>query len=172
MLERITVSEDNPGYYSQSGVLYSNNQIEYVPLKVSGHVVIPEGVTRIDSYEFEGHSELTAITIPNSVTFIGWYAFNGCSGLTSITLPDSVASIGERAFVNCSGLASITIGDGVTSVGERAFMNCGSLTSVVFENPNGWSAGGAAIPAADLADPAAAAEYLTDTYCWDVWTRT
>ena len=130
MLERITVSEDNPGYYSQSGVLYSNNQIEYVPLKVSGHVVIPEGVTRIDSYEFEGHSELTAITIPNSVTFIGWYAFNGCSGLTSITIPDSVTTIEEYAFKDCIGLSSVTIGNGVTIIARGAFSGCTGMTSV------------------------------------------
>ena len=130
VLERITVSEDNPDYYSQSGVLYSNNQIEYVPLKVSGHVVIPEGVTRIDSYEFEGHSELTAITIPNSVTFIGWYAFNGCSGLTSITIPDSVTTIEEYAFKDCIGLSSVTIGNGVTIIARGAFSGCTGMTSV------------------------------------------
>ena len=37
-------------------------------------------------------------TIPNSVTSIGGFAFEGCSGLTSITIPNSVTSIGERAF--------------------------------------------------------------------------
>ncbi len=59
----------------------------------------------------------------------------------------------------------------VTSIGEWAFYDCSSLTSVTFENPNGWRAGGEAIPAADLADPATAAEYLTDTYLWGVWIR-
>ena len=130
MLERITVSEDNPGYYSQSGVLYSNNQIEYVPLKVSGHVVIPEGVTRIGTYEFEGRSELAAITIPNDVTFIGWYAFNGCSGLTSITIPDSVTIIEEYVFKDCIGLSSVTIGNGVTIIARGAFSGCTGMTSV------------------------------------------
>ena len=47
-------------------------------------------------------------TIPNSVTSIGGFAFEGCSGLTSITIPNSVTSIENGAFDGCSGLTSIT----------------------------------------------------------------
>ena len=82
-----------------------------------------------------------------------------------------MTSIGHYAFHDCDSLTSITIPDSVTSIGTRAFYDCDSLTSVTFENPNGWSADGEVIPAAGLADPAAAAEYLTDTYSWDIWTR-
>ena len=45
--------------------------------------------------------------IPNSVTTIGAYAFNGCSGLTSITIPNGVTAIGENAFKDCSGLRMV-----------------------------------------------------------------
>ncbi len=41
------------------------------------------------------------VTIPNSVTSIREFAFNGCSGLTSVTIGNSVTSIGENAFRNC-----------------------------------------------------------------------
>ena len=112
-------------------------------------------------------SGLTSITIPNSVTSIGNYAFNGCKGLTSIivesgntvydsrnncnaiietatntliagcmntTIPNSVTSIGVYAFCNCSSLASVTIPSNVTSIGESAFSGCTSLTSITIPN--------------------------------------
>ena len=41
------------------------------------------------------------VVIPNSVTYIGNYAFNGCCSLKCISIPNSVTSIGEYAFNEC-----------------------------------------------------------------------
>ena len=97
-------------------------------------LVIPNNITGIGSYTFDGCSGLTSVTIPNSVTGIGESAFSGCSGLTSITIPNSVASIGVAAFAQCSGLTSITIPNSVTSIGDLAFYDCSGLTSLILPN--------------------------------------
>lgn len=68
------------------------------------------------------------ITIPDSVTTIGKYSFEGCKSLTGVTIPDSVTAIGNGAFYGCEALASITIPDSVTAIGHWAFENCKTLT--------------------------------------------
>ena len=134
-LKRFDVSDNNAAYCSLDGILYDKElkTILYVPEKIEGSVSIPDGVTSIGNYAFEGCISLTSITIPDSVTSIGHGAFSGCSLLTSITIPDSVTSIWNYAFSGCSSLTSITIGSGVTSIGDDAFYACSSLC-VVYNN--------------------------------------
>ncbi len=102
----------NPLYYAHH--LYLNGK-EIIDL------IVPNGVTSIARYAFEGCSALTSVTIPNSVTSIGLYAFYGCTSLTSITIPNSVTRIDDYAFRNCSNLTSITIPESVTSIGNNVF---------------------------------------------------
>ena len=89
----------NPLYCAKH--LYVNN-VEVTNL------VIPEGVTSIETNAFSGCTSLTSVTIPNSVTSIGRSAFYGCTGLTSVTIGNSVTSIEYSAFENCTGLTSVT----------------------------------------------------------------
>ena len=149
MLERITVSEDNPDYYSQSGVLYSNNQIEYVPLKVSGHVVIPEGVSTIRD-QFVDRKGITALTVPSTVQVmaVSWNMgpFVGCDSLRELYITDLAAwcniywssytdsplTIVEKVYIDGQLVqGSITIPDGVTQIKEGVFYGFKGLRSVI-----------------------------------------
>ena len=47
-------------------------------------------------------------SIPESVSAIDAYAFEGHTGLTTIAIPAAVASIGEGAFIGCTGLTAVT----------------------------------------------------------------
>ena len=98
------------------------------------YVTLPDGLTSIGTYAFDGCSKMTSVTIPNSVTSIGDYAFKYCSSLTSITIGNSVTSIGDYAFYSCYSLTSITIPNSITSIGDQAFRECDGLTSVTIGN--------------------------------------
>ena len=76
------------------------------------------------------NAKVLDLLIPDGVTEIGDYAFDGCEGLTSVTIPDGVTSIGDGAFERCTGLASVNISESVISIGDGAFEGCSGLTSV------------------------------------------
>ena len=86
----------NPLGYAHN--LYLNGQLVT-------ELVIPDNVTSIGDYAFQGCSSLTRVTFGDNskLTSIGEYAFNGCEVLTSIKIPDSVTSIGNYAFRGCRG---------------------------------------------------------------------
>ena len=96
--------------------------------------IIPNSVTSIRGWAFEGCTGLISVTIGNSVTRIGESAFYNCTGLTSITIPNSVTSIGTNAFYGCTNLTSITIPNSVTSIEPYAFYGCTGLTSITISN--------------------------------------
>ena len=82
------------------------------------------------------------------------------------------ALIDKDAFAYCSGLESVTILNSVTSIAFSVFGDRVGLESVIFEDKSGWAVDGTNISADDRFDSAKAAEYLTEAYCWNVWTKT
>lgn len=52
---------------------------------------------------------ITDLEIPDKVTNIKDYAFEGCTSLTSVRFPDSIKQIGKGAFSKCFGLNAVFI---------------------------------------------------------------
>lgn len=75
-----------------------------------GRVIIPSGVTLIDSYAFSGCTSLTSVTIPSGVTDIGSNVLQGCPSLTSITvLAETPPTLGSSAFLGASDSLGIYV---------------------------------------------------------------
>ena len=101
----------NNDFFSTSDdgkILFNKNKTVLIAYpSATGDIIIPDSVTEIDDFAFEGCSSLTSVTIPNSVITIGKSVFRNCSSLTSITIPDSVTSIGYEAFCGCCSLTTV-----------------------------------------------------------------
>ena len=107
-------------------------------------MTIPDSVTSIGDYAFNGCSGLKSVTIGNSVTSIGYSAFNYCDNLTSVCITDLAKWCGisfntdwsnplfyaHNLYLNGEKVVNLTIPDGVTSIGNYAFIGCSDLTSV------------------------------------------
>jgi formylglycine-generating enzyme required for sulfatase activity len=93
-------------------------------------VTVPDGVASIGSYTFHNCTSLTGVIIPNSVTSIASGAFSGCAALTSVNIPNSVTGLGDGVFAGCASLTQVAIPNTVSRIGHSAFFGCASLTSV------------------------------------------
>ena len=111
--------------------IYNAFGSEHTSLKT---VIIPDSVTSIEAWAFNGCSSLESVTISNNVTEIEDRTFKDCTSLKSITIPNGVTKIGESAFFGCSSLESVTISNSVTEIGDYSFASCDSLTSITIPN--------------------------------------
>lgn len=94
--------------------------------------VIYEGityhVTRIGRNAFAGCS-IKSVDIPEGVTKIDEWAFNGCGSLEFLEFPNSLVSIGRWAFYGCSRITSINITRNLTDIAYNVFAALTSLES-------------------------------------------
>lgn len=97
---------------------------------VSGELVIPDGVTSIESGAFKG-SYVEEIVFPRSLENISFDCFRDCRDLKRVVIPDNVKNIRMGAFHGCSSLEELVIADGVECIEWGAFEKCEKLKSVV-----------------------------------------
>ncbi|MBQ7265370.1 MAG: leucine-rich repeat protein [Firmicutes bacterium] len=77
--------------------------------KLSGELIIPEGVENLGNLAFAGFSKSTApkfteIVLPSSLKKIGGYCFQNLYTVKNITLSEGLETIGDGAFDHMSGL--------------------------------------------------------------------
>ena len=151
-LERFEVAESNHAFSADNGILYNaeKTQIILCPQKMSGSVVIPEGVTAIGADAFDNCASITCIKLPASLTKIegigsSWgYAFGDCKSLEKYEVAE-----GNTAYAAVDGLlysadktqlyacppqyaGTVDIAEGVTSIGSSVFSQCAGVTAVRF----------------------------------------
>ena len=117
-------------------------------------VIIPEGITKINSYAFANLTALEEIVLPSTLESIEYGAFYGCSKLQKITFSgeNNLFIINQNAFENCDlqgtidltgacvisdyafagnqDLEGIVTDDSLLSIGQYAFAGCKSLKDV------------------------------------------
>ncbi|MBQ2989293.1 MAG: leucine-rich repeat protein [Clostridia bacterium] len=111
-LTEISVSEINPSFTSENGILFNKTMTKLI--------CYPEGKTE------------SSYTVPDGVTDIGTHAFYDCSSLITVTLPSGVMNIGRWTFAHCNNLQSITLPSNISTMGFYAFAWCPKLTSIYF----------------------------------------
>lgn len=92
-------------------------------------VVIPETVTQIGGFMFDGCSNLKHIKLPDNLEDMWQYAFVRTS-IEEIDIPGSVKSIIPNTFFDSRNLKKVIINEGTTKILGSAFKNCVSLTDV------------------------------------------
>ena len=107
-LTSIVVDAGNTKYDSRNGCNAIIETASNTLIAGCQNTIIPNSVTSIGEWAFNGRTSLTGIEIPNSVTWIGYAAFHYCTSLTSIEIGNSVTSIGNFAFFGCDCLTKIT----------------------------------------------------------------
>ena len=73
----------------------------FVDCDIITQVILPDTVTRIESYGFNTCEDLEYIYLPEGLTFIGDCAFDYGDELAYVYIPDSVTEIGQWAFDDC-----------------------------------------------------------------------
>lgn len=149
------------------------------PLK--GTLVVPEGVTHIRDYAFQGCAQLEGVILPSTLcdvgaadpfypNALGAHVFEGCESLQTISLPAGVTAIPASAFEG-AGLEEMIIPATVTSIANRAFASTPNMKRIVAQSavpPHAWYGAfdGVDFDAVELVVPDGASEAYRQAEEW------
>ena len=157
-LEKIIVDENNPVYYSEDGVLYTDNILVVYPENKENTIFqVPDGIVEIYSGAFYGVHRLEEIILPDTVKLVDDQAFMNCGNLQKINLPDGIEKIGALAFGNdvklenailpnsltivtsdlLNNFQSVVIQENVTKILKQLFVNCNQEIYFMGDAPKG-----------------------------------
>ncbi|MCX4319327.1 MAG: leucine-rich repeat domain-containing protein, partial [Lachnospiraceae bacterium] len=123
-LESIHVSEENPNYSSEDGILYDKNKTTLIKCpEQKSEVMIPQSIVAIHDSAFSGCKKLQKIDLPSALKQIDSWVFSGCNNLQGMILPDGITDVQYHAFDGCTSMKFIAIPNSVTFIDNRAFAN-------------------------------------------------
>ena len=128
-LEAIQVNGNNSFYDSRNGCNAIIEKATNTLIQGCSSTVIPNDVTQIGWSAFCGLSNLTSITIPENVTIIDKWAFEGTS-LSEVTIPEGVTTIYYCSFRFNNNLSSVSIPSTVTLIERAAFYESDNINKV------------------------------------------
>ena len=132
-LESLVMPKGNTAYTTRDGVLFDYDMtqlVKYPSLRSDADYAVPQTVSSIGSYAFEGAENLRSVTLPAGLVNVGENAFSN-TYLELAALPSSVRRIGSRAFSGCQHLVSVVMPSSVDSMGMGVFMGCTALKSAI-----------------------------------------
>ena len=130
---------DNAPFYSTSSQITSfvfGDSVKTIPgylcyqMNKLDSVALPEKLTTIGQYAFDGCSLFKNVTIPASVTSIGTYGFAFCTSLKNFEFPKGIKSLATSVLEGCTGLEDVIIPASVSTINQDAFYNCSKLMAI------------------------------------------
>lgn len=143
----IVISESNPYFSTQDGILYNKNKTKliYYPLAKEGSsFTLPESVVELAYGAFYRNINLESIenisqitTLKSMKTFYGMEKIKelDLSGLKNL-LGENSTTLPSYTFDGNSGLTKVTLSSNITSIGGNSFRNCTALKEVHFKSTN------------------------------------
>ena len=129
--QHIIVSNDNPIYCSDKGIVYTKDMqtlVVYPALNRTDSVFVKEGVTQIGDGAYTNTRNIKYLELPLSLKSIGEDAFSGADSLKHLVVQDSVEYIARDAF-DCYSLTHLTLGKGIKIV-DKLFLYSDSAVNI------------------------------------------